>query len=301
MGRRRRHGRAVHGIVLLDKPAGMTSNHALQRVKRLYDAQKAGHTGSLDPIATGLLPVCLGEATKVSGFLLEADKRYRFRARFGETTDSGDADGEVVARHEIGEVDRAGIERVLSAFRGEIRQTPPMHSALKHRGRPLYEYARRGESIERSPRSTVIHRLELIDFDGRDATFEVACAKGTYVRTLAEGIGAALGCGAHVVALRRTAAGPFADADMVTLERLEGAAPGTLDGWLQPVDAALGSWPGVEVSAELADFLRQGQPVQVPRAPTEGLLRLYESGRGFFGMGFVRDDGRVAPKRLMKL
>lgn len=302
MGRRRARGRAVDGILLLDKPAGVTSNRALQEVKRLFDARKAGHTGSLDPLATGLLPLCLGEATKISAFLLDADKHYRFTVRLGERTDSGDADGEPVETRPVGDVDAAAIERALEPLRGEIEQVPPMHSALKRGGRPLYEYARRGEEVERPARRTRVHRLEMLGFDGRDVELEIHCAKGTYVRTLAEDLGAALGCGGHVLALRRTAVGPFAEADMVPLEAVRAAAgdgPAALDGLLRPSDAALADWGWIEVSPGLAEFLRQGQPVQVPKAPPEGLLRLYESGRGFIGMGRVQDDGRVAPKRLL--
>ncbi len=303
VGRRKRRGRAVHGIVLLDKPAGMTSNAALQAVKRLYDAQKAGHTGSLDPLATGLLPICLGEATKVSAFLLDADKHYRFTVRLGERTDSGDADGEIVERREPGAVDRSSLEPVLARFTGEIEQVPPMHSALKRGGRPLYEYARRGEEVERASRPTMIHRLDLLAVDGPAVELAVHCAKGTYVRTLAEDIGEALGCGGHVTALRRTGSGPFVEPRMVTLdelqERAEGEGPEGLDRCLTPTDRALADWPGIEVAAGLAAFLRQGQAVQIPKAPTEGILRLYEAGGGFIGMGHVQDDGRIAPKRLM--
>lgn len=307
MGRRNKRGRAVHGILLLDKPGGMTSNRALQRVKRLFDASRAGHTGSLDPLATGLLPICLGEATKVSAFLLEADKQYRFTARLGETTDSGDADGELLATSTIEGIDSARIEAALDGLRGEIEQLPPMHSALKHAGRPLYEYARRGINIERSPRPTVIHRLELLAFDGRDAQFEVRCSKGTYVRTLAEDLGAALGCGAHVTVLRRTGAGPFGDDALITLAELEAdsagaeGGPGRLDRHLLPVDSALQAWPRLDLGPDLAGFVRQGQAVQVPRAPTAGLVRLYGRDDGFFGMGRITSDGRVAPQRLMNL
>lgn len=303
MGRRQR-GRAVNGILLLDKPAAATSNRALQEVKRLFDARKAGHTGSLDPMATGLLPVCLGEATKVSAFLLDADKDYRFTARLGERTDSGDADGEIVERQPVEGVDPDAIERALEGLRGDIEQVPPMYSALKRGGRPLYEYARRGEEVERAPRRTRIHCLELIGIDGRDVALRVRCAKGTYVRTLAEDLGRALGCGAHVIALRRLGVGPFRESAMVTLEAVRAAStkgPDALDGLLRPVDSALEDWPRVDVSTELAEFLRQGQAVQVPRAPTSGLLRMYESGQGFIGMGRVQEDGRVAPKRLMNL
>ena len=304
MGRRNKRGRAVDGILLLDKPAGMTSNRALQIVKRLFNANKAGHTGSLDPLATGLLPICLGEATKVSAFLLEADKRYHFTVRLGEITDSGDADGEPLASRAVpADLDTARIEEALAGLRGEIEQLPPMHSALKHAGRPLYEYARRGIDIERAPRPTVIHALELLAFDGRDVELVVQCAKGTYVRTLAEDIGMALGCGGHVTALRRTGAGPFTDTDLVTLEALDAAVaehgPAALDARLLPLDTALGDWPAVELGPDLSAFIRQGQAVQVPRAPTSGLVRLYGRGTGFLGMGQIASDGRVAPKRLM--
>jgi tRNA pseudouridine55 synthase len=295
----------VNGIVLLDKPAGMTSNAALQTVKRLFDAQKAGHTGSLDPLATGLLPICLGEATKISAFLLDADKRYRFTMRLGERTDSGDADGEIVERRDPGNVDRAAIEQVLTRFMGKIEQVPPMHSAVKRGGKPLYEYAHRGETIERDSRTTRIERLDLVGLDGHDVELEVDCAKGTYVRTLAEDIGEALGCGGHVVALRRTGSGPFVDPGMVTLDQLQETADGegsaALDRWLTPTDEALADWPRIDVAAGIAEFLRQGQAVQIPKAPTEGNLRLYEAGGGFIGMGHIQDDGRVAPKRLMNL
>ena len=301
---RRKRGRPVHGILLLDKPPGLTSNQALQRVKRLFDAQKAGHTGSLDPMATGLLPICLGEATKISGFLLDADKTYRFTCRLGERTDSGDADGEIVERRPVEGVDADAVEAALAPLRGEILQVPPMHSAIKRHGQPLYRLARRGESVEREARPTVIHRLEATAFDGRDLTLEVDCAKGTYVRALAEEIGAALGCGAHVAALRRLAAGPFGEDDMVTLEQLEAAAEAgreRLDALLLPIDAALADWPEVAVNADMAHFLRQGQAVQVPRAPTAGLLRLYQRDGTFIGLGRIQGDGRVAPKRLMNL
>lgn len=301
MGRRRR-GRAVHGIVPLDKPAGVTSNGALQRVRRLYDAQKAGHTGSLDPMATGLLPLCLGEATKMSGYLLDADKTYRFTCRLGERTDSGDAEGEVLERRPVEGIDAAVIERALAPLRGEILQVPPMHSAVKQGGQPLYRHAHRGETVERAPRRTVIHRLELVAFDGHDLTLETDCAKGTYVRALADDLGVALGCGAHVIALRRLAAGPFGEADMVPFERLEAAAAegmAALDALLLPSDAALAGWPEVAVNADLAHFLRQGQAVQVPRAPDRGMLRLYMKDGTFLGVGRVLDDGRVAPRRLL--
>jgi len=303
VAKRKRRGRTVDGILLVDKPAGMTSNEALQAAKHLFDAQKAGHTGSLDPMATGLLPICLGEATKVSAFLLDADKYYRFTVRLGERTDSGDADGQVIATRIVSGIDRAMVETAVKAFEGEIEQIPPMHSAVKQQGKPLYEYAHRGQTVERAPRRTRVHRIEVADFDGHDVTLDVACAKGTYVRTLADDLGERLGCGGHIGGLRRTGAGPFVEPRMVTLETMRehwsqgGAA--ALDRFLEPVDAALAEWPEIEVGSDVADFLRQGQGVQVPKAPAAGMLRLYERDGGFIGMGRVLDDGRIGPKRLM--
>jgi len=303
MGRRRR-GRPVHGVVVLDKPAGMTSNHALQRVRRLYDARKAGHTGSLDPMATGVLPICLGEATKVSGYLLDADKSYRFTCRLGERTDTGDAEGEIIERRAVGTLDDATIEAALEPLRGEILQVPPMHSALKHRGRPLYEWAHRGETVDRPSRPTVVRRLECVGRGDGELVLEVDCAKGTYVRTLAEDLGEALGCGAHVSALRRLAAGPFDENDLLTPEALERAGetgPEALDALLLPIDRALADWPELTASADMVHFLRQGQAVQIPGAPPHGLVRLHDQAGVLFGLGRIDDDGRVAPKRLMNL
>lgn len=303
MGRRRRRGRSVNGIVLLDKPTGMTSNHALQAVRRLFDAARAGHTGSLDPLATGLLPVCLGEATKISAFLLDADKRYRFTVRLGRITDSGDADGAVIEERPVPALDATAIEAALVPLRGEIEQVPPMHSAVKKDGQPLYRLAHRGIEVEREARPATIHRLDLVGFDGLDLELEVHCSKGTYVRTLAAAIGEALGPGGHVHALRRTGAGPFAAEALVTLDALQaGAEAGgheALEGFLLPIDAGLQDHPWVEMNPEMADFVRQGQAVQIPGAPNSGVLRLYERGRGFFGIGRLQDDGRVAPRRLM--
>ena len=306
MGRRRRRGRDVHGILLLDKPFGQTSNQALQAVRRLYDARRAGHTGSLDPLATGLLPICMGEATKISGFLLAADKRYRFTVRLGETTDSGDADGTVLEQRPVGVIERGEIEDVLARHHGEILQVPPMHSAVKQGGQPLYRLAHRGEEVERAARSAYIHRLELHGFDGRDLELEVHCSKGTYVRTLAMELGAELGPGGHIVALRRIGAGPFADdGSLWTLdglrEQAESGGHAVLDTLLLPIDAGIRDWPAVEMGGAVADFVRQGQAVQVPGAPSGGRVRLYDRERGFFGIGEVEDDGRIGPRRLMNL
>jgi len=299
--RRRRQGRPISGILLLDKPLGLSSNRALQQVKRLFDARKAGHTGSLDPLADGLLPVCFGDATKLSAFLLDADKHYRFRVRLGVTTATGDTEGEVVRERSTAGVTRADIERVLPDFVGRISQLPPMYSALKHQGKRLYELAREGVEVERQPREVTIHALELVTVDLPDFELEVRCSKGTYVRTLAEDIGEALGCGAHVTELRRTGVGPYMEHPMVDMAQLEAAAQqgqAALDALLLPIDTALADWPSVHVGADAAFYLQQGQPVLVPKAPTEGWVRIYQ-GDDFLAVGQVQEDGRIAPKRLM--
>lgn len=302
MGRRgRARGRPVSGILLLDKPLGLSSNHALQRVKRLYDARKAGHTGSLDPLADGMLPICFGDATKVSAYLLDADKYYRFRVRLGRVTTTGDAEGETVSEHPVEGIDASRIEAALAQFRGAIEQLPPMYSALKHQGKRLYELAREGIEVARELRPVTIHRLELGAVDLPEFELTVHCSKGTYVRTLAEDIGSVLGCGAHVAALRRTGVGPYTAFPMHTLEALEQLAEQgmpALDALLLPVDTALGDWPAVRVSADSAFYLRQGQAVLVPKAPTEGWVRIYH-GDDFMAVGEVQDDGLIAPRRLM--
>lgn len=304
MGKQKRNSnlRDVNGILLFDKPAGLTSNAALQQVKRLYRARKAGHTGSLDPLATGLLPICFGEATKISGFLLDADKHYLVRCQLGVTTTTGDAEGEVLEQRPVTGVDEVRFRQVLGGFKGTIEQIPPMYSALKHKGERLYNLARQGLEVEREARSVVIHALELLGLDGSIAELRVHCSKGTYVRTLVEDIGAELGCGAHVSGLRRTGVGPFSDDHLVTLGELETlAAEGYagLERLLLPIEDGLAQWPGVRLSGDAAFYLRQGQPVLVPQAPTAGWVRLYEGERQFMGMGEVLDDGRVAPRRLM--
>ena len=299
---RRSGQRNINGIVLLDKPLGMSSNAALQAVKRLYRAKKAGHTGSLDPLASGLLPLCFGDATKVSAFLLEADKRYRVRIKLGVKTTTGDAEGEIVASRAVDSINTDRLQAVLRRFTGSIEQIPPMHSAIKHQGQPLYKLARKGIEVERQARAVMIHELRLLSAAGDELDIEVGCSKGTYIRTLAEDIGEALGVGAHVTALRRTAAGPFVSEQMVTAEQLQAAAAeglAALEGLLLPMEAALEHWPEVCLSDDLVFYLRQGQAVFVPRAPTQGWVRLRTADRGFLGMGRVLDDGRVAPKRLI--
>jgi tRNA pseudouridine55 synthase len=295
--------RDVDGVVLLDKPQGMTSNQALQVVKRLFRARKAGHTGSLDPLATGLLPICLGEATKVSAYLLDADKHYRTTGELGTTTRTGDAEGEVLEHRPVEGVDAAAVEAVLAGFRGEIEQVPPMYSALKQDGRRLYELARKGVEVERAPRRVAIHHLELLRMDGQQMELDVRCSKGTYIRTLVEDIGARLGCGAHVTALRRVGVSPYDQPRMWTLDALRAlaeAGDAALDEALTPLDAALVHWPAVHLDADSAWYLCQGQAVWVPGAPTSGHLRLYGADGAFLGVGKVLDDGRVAPKRLLR-
>lgn len=302
MGRRGRvKGRPVSGILLLDKPLGLSSNHALQRVKRLFDARKAGHTGSLDPLADGMLPICLGDATKLSAFLLDADKYYRFRVRLGQTTATGDTEGEILQTRPTDGIDVQQIELVLTRFRGEIEQMPPMYSALKHQGKRLYELAREGVEVAREPRTVQIRELTLLAVDLPEFDLQVHCSKGTYVRALATDIGEALGCGAHVTALRRTGVGPYTGYPMYTMDALEAEAQqgmAALDALLLPIDTALAGWPEVRVSADTAFYLKQGQAVLVPKAPTEGLVRIYQ-GDDFLAVGQIQDDGRVAPKRLM--
>lgn len=304
MGRRKR-GRDISGVLLLDKPQGMTSNRALQIAKRLFQANKAGHTGSLDPLATGLLPVCLGEATKISAFLLDADKRYQASCRLGQTTTTADSEGEVLESRAVPVLSPRQIKSVLQRFQGEIEQTPPMYSALKHQGQPLYRLARQGQTVDRAPRRVTIYNIDLLSMSAEHLVLDVKCSKGTYIRTLAEDIGAALECGAHIDGLRRTAAAPFDDSALVSLEQLEALAEQgmeALDSLLLPVDAALPGWPKLTLQPVMADYIQQGQAVMVPNAPTEGLLRLYRQeadSEQFFAIGRVLDDGRIGPKRLI--
>ena len=303
---RRRHGRPLDGILVLDKPPGLTSNRALQMAKRLYGAAKAGHTGSLDPLATGVLPLCFGEATKFSQYLLDADKAYTSSFVLGVATATGDAEGEVLATQGASGVTRDDIERALENFRGEIDQVPSMFSAIKHDGKPLYKLAREGREVERKARRVVIKQLELRAFrPGKKAEVDIylECSKGTYVRSIAEDLGKALGCGAHVSALRRTRAGPFEIADSVTLNTLEALKSNeqvaAMDKLLLPADTALGGLPLVKLSESGGFYLRQGQPVQVPNAPCNGMVRVALETGEFLGIGEILDDGRVAPRRLI--
>jgi len=303
VARRRKSGRDVSGIFLLDKPAGLSSNAALQRVKRLFEANKAGHTGSLDPIATGLLPICLGEATKISAYLLNADKGYLVTVKLGQETTTGDSEGELVEALPVPELTEAGMEQLLASLTGEIDQVPPMYSALKRDGQPLYKLARQGIEVERQPRRITIYSLKLLALRADELDLEVICSKGTYIRSLAMDIGARLACGAHVTMLRRTLTGGFRLADAITLEQLDkmrAEAPvAALDGLLLPMDSALESLPAVSLNREMAMYLRLGQAVLVPKAPTEGLVKVYGYLDEFLGIAHILEDGRVAPKRLI--
>jgi len=289
--------RAVHGLVLLDKPAGLSSNQALQRVKRLFDSRKAGHTGSLDPFATGMLPVCLGEATKTSGHMLESNKCYRATAHLGQATATGDPEGEVVESCEVPDVAESAILEALQAFLGETEQVPPMYSALKHQGRPLYELAREGLSVERKARRIFIHRLDVVAWRSPDLEFEVLCSKGTYVRSLAMDIAGRLGSCAHLTALRRLYVEPFAGRQMHDVAALEAmAAGGRLESVLLPLDAGLAGWPVVRLEGQQARGFSHGNPVP---APGDGPVRVY-TGERPLGLGECR-DGLLRPRRLFVL
>jgi tRNA pseudouridine55 synthase len=293
--------RAVTGILVLDKPAGMSSNAALQHVKRLYRADKAGHTGALDPLATGVLPICLGQATKLSGYLLDADKRYHARAAVGSCTTTGDAEGEITRRSDPDALTRDQLEAVLPRFTGEIRQRPPMYSALKRDGRPLYELAREGIEVDRAERAVRIEGLALTGFEPGAFELDVRCSKGTYIRTLVEDLAAAAGHCAHVATLRRVEAGPFGPADLVTAETLERAAeagPEALDALLLPPLAGLASWRRVEVGETTARQLAHGQAVEGPAGPP-GLVAVTGVGGVLLGIAEQGGDGALTPRRWM--
>lgn len=299
----KRKRRSVSGIIIFDKPYGFSSNGALQKVRWLLNSDKGGHTGSLDPLATGVLPLCFGEATKFSRYLLDADKVYEAVMQLGVTTNTGDAEGEALETKEVN-VTAADIEAVLPQFRGEIQQVPPMYSALKKDGQPLYKLARAGITVDRPARTVTINKLELLSHDGDQAHILVACTKGTYIRTLVEDIGAVLGCGAHVAQLRRTEAGPFDLTHAVTLEELEQAheegGAEALDAFMIPMDSGLLHWPSVEMTENGSFFWLNGQPVRAQNSPLEGMVRVYNHNDEFIGVGEMDDDGMVAPKRLIR-
>lgn len=312
MSRRARRGRSLDGIMVIDKPKGLTSNAILQRVKRRLDAAKAGHTGALDPLATGVLPLCFGEATKFSQWLLDADKAYRAEGRLGIVTDSGDSDGDILETRPVpADLDSSALERALVPLRGEIEQVPPMYSALKHQGQPLYKLARQGKEVERKARRVQIKELTLVSFTDDRFEVDVRCSKGTYIRSLVESIGEALGCGAHVTALRRTAAASFTLSDAVAMEQLESDTPPEhLDPLLLPLDKPLEGLPAIWIKPEHCVSILNGQPVRISGQFQPGQVRLYRaedarltsntvSSRQFLGLGEVTLDGQVKPRRLV--
>jgi len=295
---RRKRGNPVHGVVLLDKPAGLTSNQALQKVKRLFDARKAGHTGNLDPFATGMLPVCLGEATKTAAFMLDANKAYRAVARLGEATATGDIEGEVVHSLPVPALGDEKIRVALAAFTGAIEQVPPMYSALKHQGRPLYEWAREGVEVEREARTVTIHSLALVAWEPPRLEFEVHCSKGTYIRTLAEDISQELGTCAHLVGLRRLSVGLFPAEHMVSLEQLERDRQiGELKQHLLPADAGLAAWPVVKVSSSQVIGFTRGNPQQLDEFQP-GWARIYGPQDQLLGLGECTASGLLKPRRV---
>ena len=303
---RRKKGRQVDGLLVLDKPTGMSSNAALQHAKRLFGAAKAGHTGSLDPLATGVLPLCFGEATKFSQFLLDADKGYESTFVLGVGTDTADADGVVIAQAPAAHLTEDTVTQAMAMLTGAIEQVPPMYSALKVDGQPLYKRARAGEQVERAARPVEIYGFELLSFESGDQvriTVRVRCSKGTYIRTLAEDLGAALGVPAHVSTLRRCQSGPFALDDCVTPEQLtavkEAGVDTDLDALLQPIESGIQHLPRLSLSEAATFYIRQGQPVLVPNGPQSGMVRIADAGGLFLGVGDMRDDGKLAPKRLL--
>jgi tRNA pseudouridine55 synthase len=291
--------RSINGVLLLDKPLGFSSNQALQKVKWLFSAAKAGHTGTLDPLATGLLPICLGEATKFAQYVTDADKTYFATIKLGITTTTGDAEGEVLTTSPVN-VNKSQFAQVCQQFIGEISQVPPMYSALKFEGRALYTYAREGVDIGRQSRLIHISHISLNNFDADVAQMTVTCSKGTYIRTLAEDIGAKLGCGAHLIGLRRTETAGYLLAQAITIEQLEALPIEAREALLLPVDSAIDSLPKIVLNADAAYFIMQGQPVWMAGKIPHGDLRLYDENSSFLGLGFLQEDGKIAPKRLIQ-
>lgn len=288
----------ISGVLLLDKPLGFSSNQALQKVKWLFQAAKAGHTGTLDPLATGLLPLCFGEATKFAHYLTDADKTYVATLKLGITTNTGDAEGEVLSTQTVN-VSQSQFEQACQQFVGEISQIPPMYSALKHEGKALYVYARAGVEIERAARVITIHSIALNTFDQDVATITVKCSKGTYIRTLAEDIGRQLGCGAHLIGLRRTATANYQLTQAITLEQFEAMPVEQRASVLLPADSAVHHLPAITLDADSTYYLQQGQSVWRSGVIAKGLLRLYNEQQEFLGLGELASDGKIAPKRLI--
>jgi len=298
---RRTKGKDVNGILLLDKPLGISSNAALQKVRYLFNAKKAGHTGSLDPLASGVLPVCFGEASKVTSYLLDSDKRYICTLQLGQTTTTGDKEGDILQSRDVDSFDKPKIEAILERFRGEIEQIPPMHSALKHNGQPLYKLARQGIEIKRKTRQVTIHELILADYTEDTLTLDIKCSKGTYIRTLAEDIGEALGCGAHLSMLRRTEVAPFDCKHIHTLEDIERLSKeNKLSDVLLPIDSALPNLPKLILTDAEATRIKNGLKVSKTKLPDASLLRLYMTNGDFIGIGRRAAENQLAAKRLMR-
>lgn len=311
---KRRKGRPINGVLLLDKPYEMSSNHALQAVKRIYFAQKAGHTGALDPLATGMLPICLGEGTKFSQFLLDTDKTYQVTAKLGIRTTTSDADGDIVSEKPV-DVSESQLTDALNSFRGTTKQVPSMYSALKYQGQPLYKYAREGIEVPREARDITVYSLDLLRFENDEVELKIHVSKGTYIRTIVDDLGELLGCGAHVADLRRLAVGSYPIDKMVTLAQLEAlleqahaqdiTPSDLLDPLLLPMQSAVYGMPSVYVDDMSANFLRHGNPVQAYKAPMDGSVQVYigedenDETAEFIGVGVIDDDGQVAPKRIV--
>ncbi len=305
MGRPRKKGRDVHGVFLLDKPQGVSSNDIMQKVKRLFQANKAGHTGALDPLATGMLPICLGEATKFSQFLLDADKRYLVTAKLGERTDTSDADGQIVQTRDVS-VTEQEILSALDSFRGEIMQVPTMFSALKHQGKPLYEYARAGITIEREARPITIFELKFVEYQVPYLTLEVHCSKGTYIRTLVDDLGESLGCGAHVVMLRRLSVANYPMDKMITIDDLQNLSENRpldqLDNYLLPIDTAVSSLVPVKLNTEQSKAVGFGQRVKIANeTQIYGQVRLFSDNGIFLGVAEIREDNVIRPSRMINV
>lgn len=309
MSRPRRRGRDVHGVLLLDKPQGASSNDVLQKVKRLYNANRAGHTGALDPLATGMLPICLGEATKFSRYLLDSDKRYRVIAKLGQRTDTSDADGQIIEQRPL-TFSSEQLAAALDSFRGQTQQIPSMYSALKYQGRKLYEFARQGIEVPREGRTITVYELQFIRHQGEELELEIHCSKGTYIRTIIDDLGEKLGCGAHVISLRRLAVSHYPAERMVTLSQLQTLVEQAtaqdlpvaqlLDPLLMPMDSPATAYPVVKIPEVSAVYFKNGNPIRTSGAPLEGLVRVVEGDAGkFLGMGEIDDEGRVAPRRLV--
>ena len=299
---RRNKGNDINGILLLDKPFGLSSNTALQKARYLFKAKKAGHTGSLDPLATGVLPICFGEASKVTPFLLDSNKSYICTAQLGATTTTGDKEGEILQNREIKPFNKIELEAVLDKFRGDISQVPPMYSALKHNGQPLYKLARQGIEIKRKQRAVTIFELDLLEQTSDTITLHIKCSKGTYIRTLAQDIGEALGCGAHLSMLRRTEVEPFDCNKLITIEALENLIKegGNLEALLLPIDSALPSHPSIILPDDELKRIKHGLKVSRRDIPDTQIIRLYDKQNTFIGIGRLSSDKQLTARRLMR-